>query len=187
MKMYTKTGDDGFTDQPGGRRVRKCEPPVEAVGTVDELTSSVGWCRQAAGGARHKPVAKALQTIQPELLAVGALLASVGTDRRPAVALDESAVVRMERQIDRATGKLPELRRLVIPGGCELACRLQVARTVCRRAERAAAAVAADSKQVPPIVLKYLNRLSDLLFVLARLANAAEGIADDTWQPGGQR
>ena len=185
MKMYTKTGDDGFTDRDG-RRVRKSESPVEAVGAVDELTSSVGWCRHAAGGAKHEPVAEALRTIQPELLAVGAMLASAGTGRRPAVVLDESVVVRMEGQIDRATGELPELRRLVIPGGCELACRLHVARTVCRRAERAAAAVGGDQKQVPPIVLKYLNRLSDLLFVLARQANAAEGIADDTWQPGGQ-
>ncbi len=181
MTIYTRMGDEGFTNRPNGRRVRKSDQQIDAVGAVDELNSSIGWCFQAAGDGRQEEIREALAPLQSELLALGAVLAVAGTDSPPDVELDESAVERMERQIDAAWQKLPELKQFVLSRGCELACRLHVARTICRRAERAAVAAAEAEKRIPTALFKYLNRLSDLLFALARLANHNEGIDEQTW------
>jgi cob(I)alamin adenosyltransferase len=182
-KVYIKVGDEGFTFRPGGQRVPKSDPAVEAVGTIDELNAHLGLC--LAGAGELAPVREAIAPVQSGLLTVGALLAAAGTQERPSVNLDETAVAGMERQIDRMTAKLPELTHFILPAGCELACRLHVARTVCRRAERRAVALAEAGAPVPPEVLRYLNRLSDLLFTAARCADQAAGQADVVW-PGQQ-
>jgi len=163
MKLYTKTGDEGSTLHPDGK-LRKTDPRVAANGTVDELNACLGLCIQGAAGMQD--VREALVPLQVELFAVGALLAGSESG-----ALDDAAVGRMETQIDAAWEQLPELTHFIVPGGCELACRLHVARTVCRRAERTIVAVCDAGHTVAPIVLRYINRLGDLLFALARLAN----------------
>ena len=183
MKVHTKAGDEGFTFRPGKQRVRKIDICVEAVGDIDELNANLGLCLQGARGAEAAEVREALEPVQRELLTIGALLAAAGTDSRPNVALDESTVQGMEQQIDRLTTRLPELTHFILPGGCELACRLHVARTVCRRAERRVVALADAQTPVPPIIVRYLNRLSDLLFMVARLANHIAGVSDAGW-PG---
>jgi len=185
MKVYTRTGDDGCTNGPDGRRVGKNDPGVVAVGDVDELNSHLGLCAASAGGSDAQvSVVQALAPIQAELFAVGATLAAARGEGPFEALLDDSAVGRMEQQIDAAIDRLGQLRHFVIPCGCELACRLHVARTVCRRAERAVAAYA-DTAAVPAVVLRYLNRLGDLLFVLARLANRQAGVAETPWPPEG--
>ena len=179
MKIYTRSGDDGSTQRPGGQRARKADPIIAAVGEIDELNSHVGLCIQACG--RQDQTAEALRAVQPELLAAGALVAAGrGEAKGPP---DDAAVRRIERQIDAMAAKLPELKNFIIPGGCELACRLHVARCVCRRAERAVVAAVDSGAAVPGVVIRYLNRLSDLLFALARAANAEAGTDDVAWQP----
>ena len=183
MPIYTRTGDEGFTIRPGGRRVRKSDPCVAAVGAVDELNSHIGLCLQASAAAEQAPVREALEPLPAELLLVGAALAAAGTDQRTGVSVDEAAVRRMEGQIDEIWAKLPALSHFILPVGCELACRLHVARTVCRRAERAAVAAEDSGCRLAEIVLGYLNRLSDLLFALSRLANAGAGVEERVWKP----
>jgi len=178
MKIYTKAGDDGFTHRADGRRVRKCDALIEAVGAVDELHAHIGLCEQAASGGA---VAEALSAVQEELFAVSALLAQASSGGKPVVALAPAAVERMEAAIDEIWSELGELKHFILPGGCELACRLHVARTVCRRAERAVAAAVERETRIPKIVFVYLNRLSDLLFALARKANQDAGVEDRTW------
>ncbi len=183
MKIYTRTGDAGDTTCSGGRRVRKSDVQVTAGGEIDELNAHIGSCLQTTEAAGAGKIAEALRPLPGELFVVGALLAAAGTDAKPNVSLDESAVRRMEGVMDRAGVELPQLTHFVLPGGCELACRLHVARTICRRAERAVVRVADAGIEVPPVVLKYLNRLGDLLFVLAREANFASGATEAVWKP----
>ena len=183
MKIYTRIGDDGCTSGLDGHRVRKNDPGVGAMGDVDELNSHLGLCAAAAGGSDAKvSLVQALAPLQAEMFAAGAMLAGARGEGPAEGLLDDSAVGRMEQQIDTATDQLGQLRHFVLPCGCELACRLHVARTVCRRAERSVAAFA-DTAAVPAIVLRYLNRLGDLLFVLARLANLQAGVAEMPWPP----
>jgi cob(I)alamin adenosyltransferase len=177
MKPYTRTGDDGTTGRPGGRRVRKSDPGVEANGAVDELNAHVGLCRQMLEATGLGELAADLREIQSELLAAGAAIA--GAEAPLPLA---PAARRFEAQVDRLAADLPELASFLLPGGCELACRLHVARTVCRRAERAVVAAADSGAGIGPAVLAYLNRLSDLLFVLARWANRAAGVEEERWQ-----
>jgi cob(I)alamin adenosyltransferase len=195
MKIYTKRGDRGDTDpglprrrpgKPGdGRRVRKSDVRVAALGEVDELNAHIGLCLAACSAAGNGEVAEALRPVQGELCAIAAKLGAspAGGDLKP----DEAAPARMERQIDAAWAELPNLAHFILPEGCELACRLHVARTVCRRAERAIVALADsgasdnDTRKVPPEVFRYVNRLSDLLFALARLANRHAGVGEQTW------
>ena len=181
-KIYTRTGDEGSTNRPSGERVRKSDPAVSAVGAIDELGAHIGLCVASAGEQQDSDVGEALQPLQGELLTAAALLAAAGANKPPSVKLAEAAVGRMEGRIDTISAKLPELTHFILPRGCELACRLHVARTVCRRAERAAVAAADAGTTIPPIVLRYLNRLSDLLFVLARLANHNAGMDEVAWQ-----
>ncbi len=182
MKLYTKTGDDGTTGRPGGGRTSKSDPLVAAGGAVEELNAHLGLCLAHASAEDAVRIVEALGTVQSDVLAAGALLAAVGTGERPGASLDASCVDRMEREIDEAHASLPALKSFVVPGGAELTCRLHVARTVCRRAERAVVAAADGGADVPAVVLQYLNRLGDLLFVLARLANRAAGAEEEPWR-----
>jgi cob(I)alamin adenosyltransferase len=167
-RIYTRGGDRGETSLGDGSRVSKLDPRVVAMGDVDELNPLVGW----AGG---------LERVQNELFDLGADLSVpfVAGDER--LRITEEAVNRLEREIDEANASLPELRSFVLPGGSERAARLFLARAVCRRAERAVLAV----PDTNPLAAVYLNRLSDLLFVLARAANAEAGVEGPLWRPGG--
>jgi cob(I)alamin adenosyltransferase len=163
-RIYTRGGDKGQTSLGDGSRVSKLDPRVAALGDVDELNSLVGW-------------AGCLDRIQNELFDLGADLSVpfAGPDDRLRVTQD--AVERLEQEIDEANASLPELKSFVLPGGSERAARLFLARAVCRRAERAVLAV----PNTNPLAAIYLNRLSDLLFVLARAANGGE---EPLWKPG---
>ncbi len=180
MKIYTKTGDDGTTGLFGGARVEKASMRVEAYGTVDETNAVIGIAR--ATGLEEK-TDEILARVQVDLFTLGAELACVpGKEAKLGMKLlDGADAERLEHAIDDAEKELPPLKTFVLPGGSPQAAALHLARTVCRRAERAVLAVA-DAKPRGEIVI-YLNRLSDLLFVLARRANAHAGVADVPWTP----
>jgi cob(I)alamin adenosyltransferase len=177
MSIYTKVGDGGSTRMPDGKMNRKHQPLLEAVGHLDELNSFIGLCRTVCPDSKHREIASALAPLQGELFALGALVA----DPRQAPQWDAQAVGRMERQIDEATVKLPPLSHFVLPGGSELAARLHVARTVCRRAERRLVAAMDGGAPMLAAAIPYINRLGDLLFTLARLANQTDGQAEVHW------
>ncbi len=178
MKIYTKTGDAGETGLFGGTRVSKASAKVSAYGDVDELNSVLGLARLSPIDEPHDAL---LAAIQSELFDLGAELASrAGKD--PGVAkIDDARIEELERAIDRAESELTPLTSFILPGGTHAAAHLHLARTVCRRAERSVVALA-QTDPVRPEVLRYLNRLSDLLFVLARLANARGGVPDVRWE-----
>jgi len=181
MKIYTKTGDDGNTNLFGGganSRVRKSDARIDAYGNVDELNSYVGWAAVVATPA----MAEQLRTVQSDLFTIGSHLAVADGAALPASlpTLDESIISRLEMQIDAAVAMLPPLRNFILPGGSELSARLHIARTVCRRAERRLVRFAED-RPVSTTILTFLNRLSDWLFVQARVANHASGVADVPW------
>lgn len=180
MKIYTKTGDAGDTGLFGGARVSKASLRVDAYGDVDELNSLLGQC---ACTARIDGVRQELISIQGELFCVGGELAS-NPDKSLQTGLpmvDDTGIERMEACIDRLEADLPPLTTFILPGGSPSASSLHLARTVCRRAERKAVALA-DGSVLRPEVLRYLNRLSDLLFVMARSENRAAGVADIPWE-----
>ncbi len=181
MKIYTRTGDTGETALFGGGRVSKDHPRVSAYGDIDELNAAIGVARATEPRELADPM---LQSIQRDLFSIGGHLAAPNPER-VAKALDKAVlapeqVTAFENAIDEADVELPELRAFVLPGGTAKAAALHHARTVCRRAERSVIALARDA-EVPPLFLQYLNRLSDLLFTLARLANHRDGINDETW------
>lgn len=183
MKIYTRTGDDGTTGLFGGARVRKCDARVEAYGTVDEANASVG----AARAAGLSPAIDAeLARVQADLFTLGAELATVaGKEANLKMALLEAAdAERLERAIDEAEAGMPALTSFVLPGGSAGAAALHVARTVVRRAERRVLE-AGEGEPVRRELVVYLNRLSDLLFVLARRQNHDAGVADVPWRPRG--
>jgi cob(I)alamin adenosyltransferase len=184
MKIYTKAGDDGSTGLIGGQRVRKSDVRIDCVGAVDEVNASLGWCAAATGAdpAAVSAVSSQLRQIQNDLFVIGSHLAladgaTAGASLPP---LDESIVARLETEIDGAERDLPPLRNFILPGGTEPAARLHLARTVCRRAERRVVSFALD-RPVAAVIVTYLNRLSDWLFVQARLANHRAGVADVPW------
>jgi cob(I)alamin adenosyltransferase len=178
MKIYTKTGDDGTTGLFGGDRVRKSDPRLDCYGTLDELNASLGLAAVVA----PDELVKKLRTVQNELFVIGSHLAT--PKESPSAAslpvLDDAMVTRLEMEIDASETKLPRLRTFVLPGGTECAARLHVARTICRRAERLLVAFSLD-RPVDALILTYVNRLSDWLFVHARWANHGEGVADVPW------
>jgi cob(I)alamin adenosyltransferase len=180
MKIYTKTGDDGSTGLLGGSRVSKGDPRIECYGLIDELNASLGW---AGAVTPLGELPEQLRAVQSDLFVIGSHLAIADGAPPPASlpALDESIVARLEMQIDAAVAQLPALRNFILPGGSEQAARLHVARTVCRRAERRLVDFAQD-RPVAPVILTYLNRLSDWLFVQARLANQNAGVEDALWK-----
>ena len=179
MKIYTKTGDDGTTGLLGGTRVPKDHLRVAAYGDIDELNALLGLAKTEAAGA----LAALLGQIQRDLFALGAQLAdptSKVASRKAKAAVGARQTARLERAIDRAETGLPPLTAFILPGGTPLGARLHLARTVCRRAERAIITLHRDTP-ISPRVLEYVNRLSDLLFVLAREANHRAGGAEDRW------
>lgn len=180
MKIYTKTGDDGTTGLFGGARVRKASARVGAYGTVDELNAVVGVARATGLDADTEAV---LAAVQVDLFTLGAELATVPgkEDKLKMRLLDDADAERLERAIDGAEASLEPLKSFVLPGGCAQAAALHHARTVCRRAEREVLGL--DDGPLRPACVVYLNRLSDLLFVLARRANQVAGVADVPWVP----
>ncbi len=176
MKIYTKTGDAGETGLFGGPRVRKDHARIEAFGTVDELNSHLGMVRTHSVAAAFDPL---LRTVQNELFDLGAQLATPDTaDER----ITAKHVEALEREIDRHEAMLDELKNFILPAGTPLAAAFHVARTVCRRAERRVVTLAMQpATTIPANAIEYLNRLGDLLFVLARVANRQAGVSDDPW------
>ncbi len=181
MKIYTGTGDEGETSLFGGKRVPKSDARVNAYGHVDELNAVLGLT--VASDPQDFERALLLE-IQRDLFAIGGRLASPEPDR-VAKALAKAVVPHeridaLEAAIDRTNGELPPLEQFVVPGGSVKAGYFHLARTVCRRAERSVVALSSESG-VPREILKYLNRLSDLLFVMARLANLRADVPEETW------
>ena len=179
MKIYTKTGDDGTTGLIGGDRVRKSDRRIECYGTVDELNACLGWASVAADA---KSLAT-LRQVQNDLFVIGSHLATPDEGRLNSnlPPLDDAIIHRLEMQIDSTESDLAPLREFILPGGSELAARLHIARTVCRRAERLLVDFSMD-RPVAAIILTYLNRLSDWLFVHARAANQRNGVSDIPWR-----
>jgi cob(I)alamin adenosyltransferase len=181
MRIYTKTGDEGATGLFGGGRVEKDHPRVAAYGDVDELNSAIGMVRATAPAEFFDPL---LESIQRDLFAIGGHLATPDPDKvRAALAKAELSVERVElfeRVIDEADRELPALTAFVLPAGTPKAAALHMARTICRRAERSVVHLAHET-EVHELFMVYLNRMSDLLFTLARLANHRDGTGDVTW------
>jgi cob(I)alamin adenosyltransferase len=175
-KIYTRTGDEGETGAADGRRERKDSARVEANGTIDELNSAVGLVR-AWLPTTNAELDDILSAVQHDLFRLGSHIAGAEAGRPRLTAAD---VKRLEDWIDRATDGLTPLRQFILPGGCPAAAALHLARSICRRAERCLVAFAAD-RPVAPEALAYANRLSDLLFVLARQANQHAGVPDVPW------
>jgi cob(I)alamin adenosyltransferase len=178
-RIYTRGGDAGETSLGDGARVAKHDARLVALGEVDEANAALGLARAACTDAA---AAASLGTVQNELFDLGADLCVPLTDGRTRLRVTAAQVARLEAEIDAANERLPPLTSFVLPGGSEAAARLHLARAVVRRAERAAAALAAR-EAVNPATLAYLNRLSDYLFVAARRAND-DGRGDVTWTPG---
>lgn len=181
MRIYTRTGDRGETALFGGGRVPKDHPRAAAYGDVDELNSALGLVRATAPGDFFDAE---LAAIQRDLFSIGGHLATPDPERvakaLAKASLSSDRVTEFERMIDQADEELPPLRAFVLPAGSPKAAVLHVARTVCRRAERSVVTLTHQA-EVPGLFLAYLNRLSDLLFTLARLANHREGVGDVTW------
>jgi cob(I)alamin adenosyltransferase len=181
-RIYTRGGDGGETSLGDGSRVSKLDGRIAAYGTVDELNALIGLALARGCPAE---LAVVLRRVQNELFDVGAdLSVPAGVEGRLRVTQEQ--IDELERQCDRFNEGLPELRSFVLPGGSEAAALLHVARTVCRRAEREAL-VASAEHDVHDLVHVYLNRLSDLLFILARAANGDAGVDEPLWLPGGER
>ena len=182
MKIYTKTGDMGLTSLFGGDRVSKDFDLIEAYGTVDELNAFLGLARAGLASDRMRPLDTVLGRIQDELFILGADLATPIRAKPAVPRVTAELTDAAENDIDRFSEELPELTSFILPGGSAAASYLHVARTVCRRAERRVVAASADH-EVNPETIRYLNRLSDFLFVAARYANHAEGVTSPEWHP----
>jgi cob(I)alamin adenosyltransferase len=181
-RIYTRGGDQGETSLGDGSRVSKLDCRIGAFGTVDELNSAVGV---VLAGDVPDGLRTPLERVQNELFDVGADL-SVPWGVTDRLRVDDAMIERLEADCDAFNADLPELRSFVLPGGTEAAARLHVARTICRRAEREVL-LGAQEVELNPLVLRYLNRLSDLFFILARAANAAAGRDEPLWRPGSSR
>lgn len=181
MKIYTKTGDDGTTGLFGGKRVAKFSARIEAYGTVDELNAVIGV---ALSHDLHEKVSEPLQHISSLLFTVGSDLATPqdATQKSSVLAIKEEHVDFLEHWIDAYQEHLPTLRNFILPGGSPGGAHLHLARTVCRRAERAIVALKQE-EEINPIIIRFINRLSDYLFVAARYVNAKEGFDDIEWKP----
>lgn len=181
MKIYTRTGDRGATSLVGGKRVSKASERLEAYGTIDELNSQIGLLRATAGlPAEAQPL---LEYVQNKLFNIGAYLAtdnSGNPDMKPA-GLPAEAATRLEEAMDAADAELPQLRAFILPGGTMAAAQANVARAVCRRAERRIIALAREAA-VAPEVTTFVNRLSDYLFTLGRLCNHRAGAPEPEWR-----
>jgi cob(I)alamin adenosyltransferase len=181
LKIYTRTGDEGDTALFGGGRVAKDHPRVEAYGDVDELNAALGLARSIEMMPRIDEV---LVPVQRDLFAIGALLATPDHDKMrqqlEKARIDDERIAELERAIDDCDQELEPLRSFILPGGTPKSAALHVARTICRRAERRVVSLAHET-ELPTLVVQYMNRLSDLLFMLARVANRRAGAGEVTW------
>jgi cob(I)alamin adenosyltransferase len=186
MKLYTRTGDDGTTGLFGGARVPKDAARVEAYGTIDEANAALGWVAatlRASGLAGAGARAAEIEQVQRDLFRIGAELASPGRDGGavPGGPLSDDDVARLERWIDAREAECEPLRQFILPGGSPAAAALHMARTIARRAERRVIALSrADAVRAE--IIRYVNRLSDLLFAMARSANAGAAVPDIPWR-----
>jgi cob(I)alamin adenosyltransferase len=180
-KIYTKTGDEGDTGLFGGGRVPKDHPRVSAYGDIDELNAVIGMARSVEMMPRIDEV---LAPVQRDLFALGALLATPDLEKMKEqlqkARISDARIAQMEQAIDDGEAELEPLKAFILPGGTPKAAALHVARVTCRRAERAVIHLQREA-EIPQIVIVYLNRLSDLLFVLARVANRRAGAGEVTW------
>lgn len=182
MKIYTKTGDKGNTSLIGGTKVPKSHLRIEAYGTVDELNSYIGLCRDLLDDENSRAV---LLEIQDRLFTIGSSLAC-DPEKEPKLKipdLKQEDVVLLEQQIDNMDTHLQQMKSFILPGGHQTLSTLHIARCVCRRAERCCVRLEFEGQEVEPLVLIYLNRLSDYLFVLARYAGHLMSIPDIPWRP----
>ncbi len=179
VKIYTRTGDDGSTGLLGPERVPKSDPRIEACGAVDELNAALG----VTGTLDDRGwFTDEFRGFQPALFEIGAALAAAGPRAPVARGVTDDDVAKLEATIDALESALPALTRFILPGGTPLAAQLHVARTVCRRAERRVVALGVEGEARARIV-RYLNRLGDLLFVMARTSNRRAGTAEIEWLP----
>lgn len=192
-RIYTKRGDGGETTLVGGQTVPKDALRIESYGTVDELNAAVGMACVSAGEREETArLAAILKRVQHELFNLGSILATLPADVHPKQPrVTDADIEQLEREMDEMNETLPALRSFVMPGGCRLNAELHLARTVCRRAERVAVALARQ-EEVPAEAVRYLNRLSDALFVQSRWAAQALGEKEVLWEPnaaagGGKR
>ena len=168
MKVYTRTGDEGSTSLCGPERALKDDLRIRSYGTVDELSSILGWCRAVI---KDEVLDKLTADIQRQLFVLGTDLATPGTEeKRRSSRVSAADVEHLEKEIDYYQEQIPPLKHFLLPSGCELACRFHMSRVVCRRAERRVVSLS-QGPEINPVAMRYLNRLSDLLFVLARYAN----------------
>ena len=183
MKIYTRTGDSGTTGLFGGDRVSKDHLRIEAYGTVDETNSFIGLARShASNHPDHQYLDQLFHKIQSELFILGADLATPQNARVDVPRIEETHVSAIEQEIDRLQDALPELKHFILPGGTVMASTLHIARTLCRRAERRTVALHQE-ETVNHLAITYMNRLSDLLFVLARWVNIQMAISEERWKP----
>jgi cob(I)alamin adenosyltransferase len=187
-RIYTRTGDGGETHLAGGQRIAKDDLRIDCYGTVDELNACIGVARVLTGGQtgpmeQFREFAAILKRVQHELFNLGSILATLPEDVHPKQPrITETEIQQLEREIDRANEELQPLRSFVLPGGSGLEAQLHICRTVCRRAERLVVRLAREQK-VPGEAVKYLNRLSDALFVWSRWANHNLGQEETLWEP----
>lgn len=181
MKIYTRTGDNGQTGLLGGTRVPKDHKRIEACGTIDELNSHLGMLRDLAGDHQCELIIN----IQEKLFSIGSRLASASdeeADKFKVPQVNDADIIALEAAMDSMDKELPEMRNFILPGGHVAVSQAHICRTVCRRAERLVVRIAAE-EPVPEIVVRYLNRLSDLLFVLARWLGYRLGAEEIPWAP----
>ncbi len=180
-RVYTRRGDAGETSLAGGQRIAKNGLRIEAYGTIDELNSFIGLARESASELPELGVI--LRRVQHELFNLGSILATLPEDVHPKQArITAAESTQLEREIDRMNEGLPVLRSFVLPGGSRLNAELHICRTICRRAERTCVSLAA-AETIDGEILKYLNRLSDALFVWSRWASHQLGIPETLWEP----
>jgi cob(I)alamin adenosyltransferase len=182
MKIYTKTGDKGTTSLIGGTKVSKAHLRIEAYGTVDELNSYIGLCKDLLSGNNSNAV---LQEVQDRLFTMGAALACdpEKETKLKIPDLKEEDIALLEQEIDKMNEQLPPMRSFILPGGHPAVSHIHISRCICRRAERCCVRLEAEQNEVEPIIIKYLNRLSDYLFVLARYTAYQLKSEEIPWKP----
>lgn len=182
IKIYTKTGDKGTTSLIGGTKVPKSHLRIEAYGTIDELNSYLGLCRDLI---QNNSVRHTLQEIQDRLFTIGSSLACdpIKEPRMRIPDLKASDIVLLEKEIDQMTEALPPMKSFILPGGHPLVAQIHIARCIARRAERSCVRLELESLEVEPLILQYLNRLSDYLFMLARYQAQELGAEEVPWKP----
>jgi cob(I)alamin adenosyltransferase len=183
MKIYTKAGDKGASQLPTGLKASKGDIRFEALGQLDELNSLIGWCRSES--AAPESFRQDLLWVQDRIMTLCAQMAVItaGTAQAPPLQLSEADVTRLEGAIDKVYEAMPMPKSFVIPGGAEVSCRLHLARTACRRAERCIIRCLEDLKEPQPVVRSFMNRLSDALFAWALHANHLAGMPNHLWTP----